>query len=206
VGYRYLTTDAFHINFIRWAVPDYIEQVRVISEYPGLEIIHRLLGAAMLVAGMILFSEQLRRGRPGVHRWTGRLFIASGLLVSLTGLAMGIFFPFAGGIETAIVFLIALAEIFMLARAYFYARRRRFKLHREWAIRAVALPFFVAVQRPIHALLVATLGWEAREAFVIAAFASVMLVLCSAEWWVNATRISTSHNSQNEVEKLRAFK
>src|SRR5215472_11244974 len=54
-----------------------------------LTTVHIIPGLLFMVLGPFQFIRRLRTRRPALHRWTGRVFIVSGLVVGTTALVMG---------------------------------------------------------------------------------------------------------------------
>src|SRR5436305_6724235 len=55
----------------------------------ALTTVHIIPGLLFIVLGPFQFIRRLRVRRLAVHRWMGRVFIASGLVVGVTALLMG---------------------------------------------------------------------------------------------------------------------
>ena len=92
-----------------------------------------------LVLGPLQFSASLRAARPRLHRWSGRLYLAGGVLV---GGAAGFYMAFHafGGLAAHLGFgLLALAWLYTGLRAYLAIRRRDVAAHRRWMVRNFAL-------------------------------------------------------------------
>lgn len=101
--------------------------------------LHFAMGAVLVLAWPILLSARIRARHRAVHRWTGRVYVASGLLAGIGGLsfilAHGAYTPAASvafGLWGALLMLSS-------AMAYLHARAKRFDQHRAWAIRLFAL-------------------------------------------------------------------
>lgn len=97
---------------------------------------HVLLAAIITAAGLLQLVPLIRRRWPDVHRWTGRLYLVTALLLATGGLWMvwvrGTYMNIAG----AIGITIDAALIFGFASmAWLHARARRFAVHRRWALR-----------------------------------------------------------------------
>ena len=101
--------------------------------------LHFVMGAVLVLAWPILLSGRIRSRHRGVHRWTGRVYVAAGFLAGAGGLSYilthGAFSP-AASIAFSIWGVAIMASAVM---AYAQARARRFDRHRAWAIRLFAL-------------------------------------------------------------------
>jgi uncharacterized membrane protein len=109
--------------------------------------VHVFASAVALVLGPLQFSSWLRAARPGLHRWSGRLYLGVGVL--LGGLA-GLFMAFhaAGGPGSRLGFAcLAVAWLFTGFRAYRAIRGGDVPGHRRWMIRNFALTFAAVTLR-----------------------------------------------------------
>ena len=97
----------------------------------------------------------LRRARPRLHRWMGRVYLGAGVLVGgLAGLYMS-FHAFGGAMAQAGFGLLALLWLYTGAQAYAAIRRGDVATHRRWMIRNFALTFAAVTLRlwmPLFAL------------------------------------------------------
>ncbi len=98
---------------------------------------HVLLAAVLTLGGTIQLIPQLRRHALALHRWNGRLFMITALIVAGGGLGLNILRGIdedGGGWPSAIDFNGLLILIFA-AMAWTFARRGRIAAHRQWALR-----------------------------------------------------------------------
>ena len=109
-----------------------------------------------MVLGPLQFVRSIRVRRPGVHRWIGRVFLVSGLIVGVTALVLGPQVAIGGANETAATLLFGSLFLFALIKAWLSIRRRKVAQHREWMIRAFAIGLAVATIRPIVGIFFAT--------------------------------------------------
>jgi Predicted membrane protein (DUF2306). len=102
--------------------------------------VHFVAGAVLLLLGPVQFIGRLRRNVPALHRWLGRLYVASAALAGVGGLGFIIAKGTVGGPVMDIGFGLYGALMVMCAGlAFFHARARRVTQHRAWAIRLFAL-------------------------------------------------------------------
>lgn len=99
--------------------------------------VHVLLAALITGAGLVQLIPALRRRWPAVHRWTGRAYLLSALLLAVGGLWLvwvrGSYMNLPGALG---ITLDALLILGCGAKALLHARRRQIALHRRWALRA----------------------------------------------------------------------
>lgn len=109
--------------------------------------VHVFAAAVALVLGPLQFSSRLRTARPGLHRWTGRIYLGVGVLLGgLAGLFMAV--HAAGGPVSRLGFAcLALAWLFTGFRAYRAIRAGDVASHRRWMVRNFALTFAAVTLR-----------------------------------------------------------
>ncbi len=109
--------------------------------------VHVFASALALVLGPLQFSSRLRAARPGLHRWSGRLYLGVGVLVGgLAGLFMA--FHAAGGAGSRLGFAcLAMVWLFTGFRAYVAIRAGDIPSHRRWMVRNFALTFAAVTLR-----------------------------------------------------------
>jgi hypothetical protein len=102
--------------------------------------VHLLMAVFVTFAGAMQLVPALRARIPAFHRWNGRIFVAvafaiagSGLYVAFTrGAVAGVYMTVGNTLNAAL--LMACAGL-----ALRFAVKRRFDLHRRWALRAFVL-------------------------------------------------------------------
>ncbi len=145
---------------------------------------HALAGALFGVLGPIQFAGVLKRGFGRIHRITGRVFVAAGVLLALSSLRLLWQFPDA---STFVLVAARLVAGFGLAGALVIAlvaiRQHQVARHKAWMIRAYAigmgsatvsflmLPIFIISGEPVE-------GYAADLVFV----ASWAINIGIAEW------------------------
>ncbi|MFN7997571.1 MAG: DUF2306 domain-containing protein [Bryobacteraceae bacterium] len=155
--------------------------------------LHILPGLVFIVLGPFQFMRSLRRRRPRLHRLAGRVFVLAGLVVGATALVMGPQMAIGGANETAATMLFAVIFLFALLKAFYYIRRGKVALHREWMIRAYAVGLAVTTIRPIVGVFFATsrlTHLTPHEFFGMAFWLGFTMHLIVAEAWINYTRLA----------------
>jgi len=109
-------------------------------------LIHVTGATVFVVLGAFQFAPLLRRKRPRLHRWFGRVVFTAGMAASLSGLWINQFgqrygdllyvFRLAAGVAMAASLVLGLRAIL----------RRKIPQHRAWMIRAYALGLGAATQ------------------------------------------------------------
>jgi uncharacterized membrane protein len=112
----------------------------------GALTVHAAAASTALLVGPFQFLPGLRMRRPGVHRWTGRLYVLACGVGGLSGgvLALGA----RTGLPSTVGFgLLAVAWLVSTWRAFDLARQGRIAEHRRWMIRSFALTFAAVTLR-----------------------------------------------------------
>jgi uncharacterized membrane protein len=144
-----------------------------------------------MVLGPLQFVRRLRSRRPGFHRWTGRVVIASGLIIGSTALVMSTRMAIGGVNETVATMLFAIVFLFALVKAFLSIRRGKVAQHREWMIRAFAIGLAVATVRPMVGVFFATRSithLTPHDFFGTAFWLGFTMNSIVAEIWINYTR------------------
>ena len=98
--------------------------------------VHLMFAVFIIIGGALQLVPAIRRHWPRFHRWNGRFYLGSALVMSIGGLVMVVT---RGGIgdfsQHAAISINALLIIAFAAMALRHALARRFDLHRRWALR-----------------------------------------------------------------------
>jgi uncharacterized membrane protein len=158
---------------------------------PVLTTLHIIPGLILILLGPLQFLPDLRRRHPSLHRWSGRIFVAAGLIVGGTALVMGPHMAIGGVNETAATTFFALVFLYDLLQAFARIRRRDIAGHREWMIRTYSIGLAVTTIRPIVGVFFATRrlsGLTPHEFFGTAFWIGFTMHLIAAEVWIHRTR------------------
>ena len=121
---------------------------------PMTVIAHTLFGPIALTLGLVNLHPAIRqRQRWPVHRWIGRIYLISSIVLAGAGLSLS--FHAAGGLVPRTGFgLLAVAVLGTSIMGYRSIRMRDVKHHREWMLRSYALIFAAVTLRIWMAILV----------------------------------------------------
>ena len=126
------------------------------ARHPVLTFVHIMPGLLFIILGPLQFMKRIRTRRLRLHRWSGRVFVAAGMVIGVSALVMSPRMAIGGVNEQVAVTLFAILFLFALTKAFLHIRRREIALHREWMIRAYAIGLAVATTRPIMGVFFAT--------------------------------------------------
>jgi uncharacterized membrane protein len=160
------------------------------ARHPSLTLAHIIPGLAFVVLGPFQFMPGLRKRRPTLHRWMGRIFLADALIIGITALIMSPAMAIGGIIETAATFVFGVLFLFCLGKGLIAIRARRIAEHRRWMIRSYAIGLGVATVRPIVGVFFATARFThltPHDFFGIAFWIGFTLSLAAAETWIRMT-------------------
>lgn len=98
--------------------------------------LHLLFAVIVIVGGALQLIPQVRRIAPTFHRWNGRVYLSSVLVMSVGGLVMVWTRGGVGDLSQHVAISInALLIIGFAGMALHHARARRIDVHRRWALR-----------------------------------------------------------------------
>jgi len=143
--------------------------------------VHIFSGPVVLLNGLILLSEYIRRRQSGWHRILGRIQVVVLLLLVLPSSAVMSRHAF-GGWPAGLSFLLLSAATACCAIAgVIQARRHRYDLHRRWMLRSYVL-IFSAVSLRLISGAAGLFGVPSPEhAYIFAAWTSWLLPLAAFE-------------------------
>ncbi|HEV7663106.1 MAG TPA: DUF2306 domain-containing protein [Chloroflexota bacterium] len=105
-------------------------------------VLHIVSVSIFAILGAFQFSTGFRRRRPGWHRTAGRLVVASGLLVGLSGLWLTLFYSHPDGSQPllfALRLLFGSAMVVSIVLGLAAILRRNVQRHRAWMMRGYAI-------------------------------------------------------------------
>lgn len=106
------------------------------------------------------FSQRLRARYRMVHRWLGRVYVASILIAGGAGVVLALTTS-AGPVAAAGFLGLSALWLTTTGAAVWYAMRRRIALHRIWMIRSAALTLAAVTLRLYLPVGMATVGFDA---------------------------------------------
>src|SRR5262245_41744337 len=122
-------------------------------------LLHIVAGTMALLIGPLQFSATLRRRNIAVHRWSGRVYLASVGISVIAAIRILVLPHSSFGFRIGIAGL-ALAWIATTGVAYAAVRARQIPLHKEWMIRSYVVTsgfvFFRLLLTPLFALEIAS--------------------------------------------------
>jgi hypothetical protein len=101
---------------------------------------HVLMAGAMTAAGIVQLIPWVRRNRPALHRWSGRVFLLLAIGLSSGGLWLvwgrSTYLTLTGAVAISLDGALLIGASIL---AWRHARARDFAAHRRWALRAFML-------------------------------------------------------------------
>jgi uncharacterized membrane protein len=143
--------------------------------------VHIVSGPVVLVNGLVLLSERVRRRHGRLHRVLGRVQVAGLLLFVLpSGVVMSR--DAFGGWPAGLSFLVlSAATAGCVVAGVVHARRRRFDRHRRWMVRSYVLVCSAVALRLISGAAELAGVPNPAGAYVVAAWASWLVPLAAYE-------------------------
>jgi uncharacterized membrane protein len=176
--------------------------------WPGVTVWNRLAwyGAHIVVATPILliaplqFLAGLRRARPELHRWLGRVFLGACLIAAPLGIYLGATLRNQG--SRIPIVLLGIAWIVVSSIAWRAARRKDYATHRAYVIRSLAFGLAFVWIRVLDMISPTVFAFipheptrETTEEWV--AFAMPLLVVEAMLTWWPAWRKTVDRRSAN---------
>jgi uncharacterized membrane protein len=143
--------------------------------------VHIVSGPVVLLNGLILLSERVRRRHGGLHRVLGRVQVVVLLVFVLPSSVVMSRHAFGGWPAGLSFLLLSAATAGCAVVGVIHARRRRFDRHRRWMLRCYVLVCSAVALRLISgaAGLIGVPGPEG--AYIVAAWASWLIPLAAYE-------------------------
>ncbi len=116
--------------------------------------VHVLLASVLTLCGLMQLIPTLRHRLPKLHRWTGRTFMSLAVIMALSGAWLTVVRgTYLSEISAIAILLDGVLILAFVAIAWRHAIKRRFDLHRRWAMRT-----FMVVSG-VWFLRVGIMGW-----------------------------------------------
>jgi hypothetical protein len=148
-------------------------------ERPVMFYLHVGLAPIALALLPVQFSKGLRKNRPAVHRWLGRLYGGAILLAGISGIWLA-YTTEEGPVAAAGLGLLSVVWLWTTGTAIWHAMKRRIVQHRAWMIRSAALTLAAVTLRIYLPIGAATVGFEAS--YPIICWLAWVPNLMLAEW------------------------
>ncbi len=192
------------VGFVIYAVPPYLgldparARLQPMPDSPvfyPLLVTHIFLGSVALLTACLQVWPWLRRRRPQVHRWSGRIYVAVTVPAALCVIVIAPMTLYGPNQRVANTMLGLLWLITTLA-GYRAVRQRRFADHRAWMLRSVALAFSIVANRfwlvAIFVVFIPEIYQGAEissaqldQAVGLASWLSWVVNLLAVEWWLH---------------------
>lgn len=169
-------------------------------------VVHILNAGLYAILGAFQFVTGFRRRRPAWHRVAGRLLVACGLLVGLSGLWMTLFYPHPNGtvdLLYALRLLFGSAMVVSIVLGFAAIRRGDVVKHRAWMTRAYAIGLGAGTQ--VLTQLVGSLIIRTPNAVSTALLmgAGWVINLAVAEWAIRKRRAAPARTASAVVSHER---
>lgn len=183
---------------------------RWFAAHPVASMLHVVLGGLFLAFAPLQFSSRLRNRYLNLHRWSGRVLVMVALPIGMSGLMLGVIFPYGGPAAAAAVFAAGAFFLIALVLAVFAIRRNDVASHRKWMIRMFAVGLGIATVRIIGLILVLLTRSSFQDSAGTAFWLGWLLTLAVAEWWIIRTRarqailvVSAARAAATQAELVR---
>jgi uncharacterized membrane protein len=152
---------------------------------------HFASGTVFAVIAPLQFWSGLRARRPALHRALGRVAVAAGAAMAVSGVAVAYTAPARPVSEAIFMTVLFGGFAVFLALAVRAALARDFAAHRAWMARVAATGLGAITQRLVFPPLAAAVGIDGRDTFwqvfISAAWIAWALNMALAEAWLRRT-------------------
>ena len=159
--------------------------------HPVATVVHVVSGGLFLMLVPLQLSRRFRTRHLALHRVIGRVALAAGCGMVLSALYFGLLMPFAGTAEAITMSLVSAWYAFATIRAVLAIRNGDPTRHREWMLRAIAVPLGVSLIRIAGLVLELALverGLGPELMFNLALWSGWLSSIGAIEAWIRATR------------------
>jgi len=150
-------------------------------------ILHAGAAATALLCGPVQLLKPLRRHRPAIHRWVGRVYVAGCLVGGGSGIVL------AAGVSTGPTAQAGFASLGVLwiivtAQGWRSARAQRWADHERWMVRSFALTFAAVTLRLYLPIAVFGFGFEFNSAYTAISWLAWVPNAIAAELYLKRQR------------------
>jgi uncharacterized membrane protein len=159
------------------------------AAHPTVIFLHALCGALFLILAPLQLLPNFRARHVVLHRRSGVLLIAIGVVTAGTGVYFGVLHPAAGTGEAIVIAIVAVLFLWSLARAVAAIRKRRLSTHRQWMIRAFAVAIGISTVRIVAMtadFFLTPAGFTLVEIFVLSLWFGWAITIAGAELWIRS--------------------
>ncbi|TNC80194.1 MAG: hypothetical protein C9356_15605 [Oleiphilus sp.] len=199
--FPFLFPDGY-LHFVEFLLPYYVEQIISLRDSPIADNSHRFFGGILLLLGALQFESGIRKKYAVVHRVLGIAYLVLGLVTALTAIAIAQYHAFGGFITKVFTIGVASMYIFMLLKAFMYAKVRNFQAHREWMVRGFSFVLLISTFRMVIPIMYWFGGFDVSPAdlFNAASIIALFINVSIGEWWIDRTR------PKRQVENLSGYR
>lgn len=159
-------------------------------QYPILTLLHAVPGLLFMILGPLQFIPQLRSKYIAIHRWMGRLFMVSAVLIGISGFLIVFVFPFAGVSEQLAILFYGTIFMYSVIKSFYSIKQGEVKQHREWIIRVYSIGLGISVIRILIALFMTMSSYKQIEIFALTFWMGFGITWMVGEFWIRFTRVA----------------
>ena len=187
------------IEVASWISPEVVSKLRAL---PKVFVVHAASGAVALLAGPLQLRTTLRKRWPAFHKISGRVYVYSVWIASISAAVIAPFFNVSVAAKVAFETLSTLWFVITTVGMR-TAITRHFLAHRRWMLRSFALTMFF-VTGSLWMDVSRSLPYPQEVTYPIAIFLGWVLNLGAAELWIHY--VSRKRSISGIVSKTRIFK
>lgn len=159
-------------------------QLPAFDRNPWLVHAHAVVGLALVLTAPFQFWRDFRNRHRQVHRIMGYVAVTCLVVLSTSGLAVAIVYPFSGVAGMIPNFVWMSAILLATGTAVTCIRRRNLVGHETWMARALAITFGITLSTIYMPFLTGVLQLPSRTALAVSFWLGVGECLFVAELWL----------------------
>jgi uncharacterized membrane protein len=162
--------------------------LRDLMDYPLWSMAHFVPGLLFMALAPLQLWPSFRNRHRTLHRRSGRLVVACGVALGVSGVSFPFTMPQRPMAEQIFMTYFGAVLLFFLAKAFEAARQRDLVRHRDRMIRLFANGQTITTQRLLLPVFIVSFGVSSVDEFwthfLAAAWLAFGIQLAVAEWWI----------------------
>lgn len=172
--------------------------------YPVARMTHMVLGILFVLIAPWQLVPKVRRAYPVLHRWIGRISLASSFILIVTGMMFAFMYTYTGFVEQVPTVTYSIIYTWLIFMAIKSILAGDVEKHREWMIRGFAMMMGISATRVWFYLFLKTTDLPSTIFFSSIFWLGLGVNLLIAEVWINMTRPSAKNLQRGATPRDQA--
>ena len=176
-----------------------VQQLPLYADFPWTTALHVIPSILLMALLGLQLIPALRRRFPTWHRYSGRVLVVAAVIITVSGLYIGIRFPFGGMAESVATVVISALFLVFIAKGVGAIRRKDVQAHRRWMLRMTATALTPISMRLMFFPIVALTDIAPRVAFAPLLLVGLTVNLVLLQLWLrraNTAAVTKIHEQQ----------